>query len=78
MMREYRTPAAFKQALEQRLRTASTSGIDFALLRSTTSHGVGNAVATRLRTLMFPLRMQGCLRNQAEAALLDAIRAPGL
>lgn len=30
MTREYRTAAAFKQALEQRLRTASTSGVDFA------------------------------------------------
>lgn len=33
MIREYRTAAAFKQALEQRLRTASTSGIDFARRR---------------------------------------------
>lgn len=33
MTREYRTAAAFKQALEQRLRTASTSGIDFARRR---------------------------------------------
>jgi len=31
--REYRTAAAFKQALEQRLRTASSSGIDFARRR---------------------------------------------
>lgn len=30
MTRVYRTGAAFKQALEQRLRTASTSGADFA------------------------------------------------
>lgn len=30
MIREYRTAAAFKQALEQRLRAASTSGVDFA------------------------------------------------
>lgn len=33
MIREYRTAAAFKQALEQRLRTASTSGVDFARRR---------------------------------------------
>lgn len=33
MTREYRTAAAFKQALEQRLRTMSTSGIDFARRR---------------------------------------------
>lgn len=33
MTREYRTAAAFKQALEQRLRTASTSGVDFARRR---------------------------------------------
>lgn len=33
MTREYRTAAAFKQALEQRLRGASTSGIDFARRR---------------------------------------------
>lgn len=33
MTREYRTAAAFKQALEQRLRTASSSGIDFARRR---------------------------------------------
>jgi predicted nucleotidyltransferase component of viral defense system len=33
MIREYRTAAAFKQALERRLRTASTSGIDFARRR---------------------------------------------
>jgi hypothetical protein len=33
MTREYRTAAAFKQALEQRLRAASTSGIDFARRR---------------------------------------------
>jgi len=33
MTREYRTAAAFKQAVEQRLRTASTSGIDFARRR---------------------------------------------
>jgi len=33
MTRKYRTAAAFKQALEQRLRTASTSGIDFARRR---------------------------------------------
>jgi len=31
MTREYRSAAAFKQALAQRLRSASTSGIDFAL-----------------------------------------------
>jgi len=30
MTREYHTAAAFKQSLEQRLREASTSGIDFA------------------------------------------------
>jgi hypothetical protein len=29
MIQTYRTAAAFKQALEQRLRTASASGIDF-------------------------------------------------
>jgi predicted nucleotidyltransferase component of viral defense system len=33
MTREYRTAAAFKQALEQRLRTASISRIDFARRR---------------------------------------------
>lgn len=33
MTREYRTAAAFKQALEQRLRTASTTGNDFARRR---------------------------------------------
>ncbi len=33
MIREYRTAAAFKQALEQRLRVTSTSGIDFARRR---------------------------------------------
>jgi len=33
MSRAYRTAAAFKQALEQRLRTASDSGIDFARRR---------------------------------------------
>lgn len=33
MTREYRTAAAFKQALEQRLRTASASGLDFARRR---------------------------------------------
>lgn len=33
MTREYRTAAAFKQALEQRLRTGSISGIDFARRR---------------------------------------------
>jgi hypothetical protein len=33
MTRAYRTAAAFKQALEQQLRTASTSGIDFARRR---------------------------------------------
>jgi hypothetical protein len=33
MTRAYRTAAAFKQALEQRLRTASASGIDFARRR---------------------------------------------
>lgn len=33
MTREYRTAAAFKQALEQRLRTTSTSGTDFARRR---------------------------------------------
>ena len=33
MTRDYRTAAAFKQALEQRLRTASTSGVDFARRR---------------------------------------------
>jgi hypothetical protein len=33
MTRKYRTAAAFKQALEQRLRTASNSGIDFARRR---------------------------------------------
>jgi hypothetical protein len=33
MIREYRTAAAFKQALEQRLRTASASGLDFARRR---------------------------------------------
>ncbi len=33
MTREYRTAAAFKQALEQRLRTTSNSGIDFARRR---------------------------------------------
>jgi len=33
MTREYRTAAAFKQALEQRLRATSTSGIDFARRR---------------------------------------------
>ncbi len=33
MTREYRTAAAFKQALEQRIRTASSSGIDFARRR---------------------------------------------
>ena len=33
MSREYRTAAAFKQALEQRLRMASVSGIDFARRR---------------------------------------------
>ncbi|MEO0325397.1 MAG: nucleotidyl transferase AbiEii/AbiGii toxin family protein [Myxococcota bacterium] len=33
MTREYRTAAAFRQALEQRLRTASTSGVDFARRR---------------------------------------------
>ena len=33
MTREYRTAAALKQALEQRLRTASTSGVDFARRR---------------------------------------------
>ncbi|MEM9388399.1 MAG: nucleotidyl transferase AbiEii/AbiGii toxin family protein [Pseudomonadota bacterium] len=33
MTRGYHTAAAFKQALEQRLRTASTSGIDFARRR---------------------------------------------
>jgi hypothetical protein len=32
-VREYKTAAAFKQALEQRLRTASLSGIDFARRR---------------------------------------------
>lgn len=33
MTREYKSAAAFKQALEQRLRTASTSGVDFARRR---------------------------------------------
>ena len=33
MTREYRTAAAFKEALEQRLRTASASGINFARRR---------------------------------------------
>ena len=33
MPREYKTAAAFKQALEQRIRTASSSGIDFARRR---------------------------------------------
>lgn len=33
MTRAYRTAAAFKQALEQRLRTASISGVDFARRR---------------------------------------------
>lgn len=33
MTREYRTAAAFKQALEQRLRAASSSGTDFARRR---------------------------------------------
>lgn len=33
MTQAYRTAAAFKQALEQRLRTASTSGVDFARRR---------------------------------------------
>lgn len=33
MTHEYRTAAAFKQALEQRLRTASASGVDFARRR---------------------------------------------
>ena len=33
MTRQYRTAAAFKNALEERLRTASTSGIDFARRR---------------------------------------------
>jgi hypothetical protein len=33
MIQAYRTAAAFKQALEQRLRTASASGIDFARRR---------------------------------------------
>ena len=33
MTREYRTAAAFKHALEHRLRTASTSGIDFTRRR---------------------------------------------
>jgi len=33
MTREYRTAAAFKQAVEQRLRSTSTSGIDFARRR---------------------------------------------
>lgn len=33
MARAYRTAVAFKQALEQRLRTASSSGVDFARRR---------------------------------------------
>lgn len=33
LTREYRSPAAFKQALEQRLRTNSLSGVDFARRR---------------------------------------------
>ena len=33
MTREYRSAAAFKEALEQRLRTASSSGVDFARRR---------------------------------------------
>ena len=33
MTRQYRTAAAFKQALEQRIRSASTSGVDFARRR---------------------------------------------
>lgn len=33
MTQEYKTAAAFKQALEQRLRTASRSGVDFARRR---------------------------------------------
>lgn len=33
MTREYRTAAAFKQALEQRIRSTSTSGVDFARRR---------------------------------------------
>ena len=33
MTREYKSAAAFKQALEQRLRTSSTSGVDFARRR---------------------------------------------
>ncbi len=33
MTREYRTAAGFKQALEQRLRAVSTSGVDFARRR---------------------------------------------
>src|SRR5690554_626025 len=33
MTRSYRTAAAFKQALEQRLRSVSTSGLDFARRR---------------------------------------------
>lgn len=31
--RKYESPAAFKQALEHRLRTTSTSGVDFARRR---------------------------------------------
>lgn len=33
MTQAYRTAAAFKQALEQQLRTASASGVDFARRR---------------------------------------------
>jgi hypothetical protein len=33
----YASPQAFKQALEQRLKTASTSGVDFARRRQLTA-----------------------------------------
>jgi hypothetical protein len=35
----YRSAAAFKQALEQRLRTGSTSGVDFARRRQLVVYG---------------------------------------
>ena len=44
MTRKYGSAAAFKQALEQRLRTASASGIDLALIAT-----AGPVEARRLR-----------------------------
>jgi hypothetical protein len=56
MTREYRTAAAFKQALEQRLRTASTSGIDFARLRQLVGFDRFLARITRARRRRDPQR----------------------